>query len=153
KSSFFQNQYIGEMNTLLFKAGNKINIATRTYEDIPDHPELDGLDIANVGDLLQLGKYSTGIHVFFLRSLSPMRVQGYAPNPGPAGSAGTRQSGIVIALDTLCYRDWRAVARITMHEIGRYMGLYHNVELEVAHHPLWRDQIDDNDAEDPRNNL
>jgi hypothetical protein len=153
KAPFFQNQYIGEMNTLLFKAGNKITIATRTYEDIPDHPELDGLDIANVGDLLQLGKYSTGINIFFVRSLSPVGLQAYGPNPGPAGIAGTRQSGIVIALDTLCYRDWHALARITMHEIGRYMGLYHNVELEVAQHPLWRDQIDDNDAEDPRNNL
>ncbi|HSR98232.1 MAG TPA: hypothetical protein VLM79_14335 [Kofleriaceae bacterium] len=153
KSAFFQDQYIGEMRTLLFKDGKTITIDTRTYEDITDHPELDGLDIANVGDLLQLGKYSTGINIFFVRSLSPMGLQAYGPNPGPAGIAGTRQSGIVIALDTLCYRNWQAVARITMPEIGRYMGLYHNVEPEVARHPLWRDQIDDNDAEDPRNNL
>ena len=153
KSGFFQNQYIGEMNTLLFKAGDQINIGTKTYEDIPDHPELDGLDIANVGDLLQLGKYATGINIFFVRSLSPIGLQAYGPNPGPAGIANTRQSGIVIALETACYRDWQVLARITMHEIGRYMGLYHNVELEVAQHPLWRDQIDDNDVEDPRNNL
>jgi hypothetical protein len=153
KLSFLQKQYIREINTLLYKTGNKIMTGNRTYEDIPDHPELDGPDIANIGDLLQLGKYSNGINIFFVRSLSPMGLQAYAPNPGPAGVAGTRQSGIVIALDTLCYRNWQGLARITMHEIGRYMGLYHNVELEVAQHPLWRDQIDDNDAEDPHNNL
>jgi hypothetical protein len=40
-----------------------------------------------------------------------------------------------------------------MHEIGRYMGLYHNVEIGVAQHPLWRDQINDNDTDDPHTNL
>jgi hypothetical protein len=29
-------------------------------------------------------------------------------------------------MDTLCYRDWHALARITAHSLGRQMGLYHN---------------------------
>jgi hypothetical protein len=152
---YFQDQYVGELRTILFKAGNDggIGIDQRTYEDIPDHPELDGLDVAEAGDLFRLGKYATGINIFFVRSLSPIGLQAYGPNPGPAGLAGTRQSGIVVALDTLCYRDWQVLARITAHEIARYMGLYHNVELEVAQHPAWRDLINDNDNNDPRDNL
>ena len=34
------------------------------------------------------------------------------------------------------------LARLTAHEIGRYMGLSHNVEVD----PRWRDGIDDSDA-------
>ena len=93
--------------------------------------------------VLKLGKYATGINVFFVRSLSPAGIQAYAPNPGPAGVAGSRQSGIVIGLDTLCYRSWDQLARLTTHELARYMGLYHNVELATTTHPAWRDQIDD----------
>jgi hypothetical protein len=153
KTPTFQNLYIGEIFTLLFRSGVGVGIGNRTYDDIPDHPELDGLDVADAGDLFRLGKFATGINIFFVRSLSPIGIQAYGPNPGPAGLAGTRQSGIVIALDTLCYRDWQVLARITAHEIARYMGLYHNVELEVAQHPSWRDLILDNDIDDPRNNL
>jgi hypothetical protein len=152
-ATFFQDVYIGEIFTILFRSRVAITIGDRTYDDIPDHPELDGLDVADAGDLFRLGKFSTGINIFFVRSLSPVGLQAYGPNPGPAGLAGTRQSGIAIALDTLCYRDWQVLARITAHEIARYMGLYHNVELEVAQHPSWRDLILDNDIEDPRNNL
>lgn len=153
---YFQDQFVGELRTILFRAGaggGGIGIDDRTYDDIPDHPELDGLDVAEAGDLFRLGKFATGINIFFVRSLSPVGLQAYGPNPGPAGLAGTRQSGIAVALDTLCYRDWQVLARITAHEIARYMGLYHNVELEVAQHPAWRDLINDNDVDDPRNNL
>jgi hypothetical protein len=152
-ASFFQDLYIGEIFTLLFRSTVGIKMGNRTYDDIPDHPELDGLDIADAGDLFRLGKFATGINIFFVRSLSPVGLQAYGPNPGPAGLAGTRQSGIAIALDTLCYRTWKDLARITAHEIARYMGLYHNVELDVAQHPSWRDLIFDNDLDDPRSNL
>ena len=36
---------------------------------------------------------------------------------------------IVIGLDTLCFRSWQQLARLTAHEIARYMGLSHNIEL------------------------
>jgi hypothetical protein len=139
----FQNDFLGEIRTLFTRA--QIGISDASYTDILDHPALDGLDLSHVGDLLKLGTYSTGINVFFVRSLSPAGVLAYAPNPGPAGLAGTQGSGIVIGLDELCYRDWTQLARLTAHELGRYMGLYHNVELGFANHPTWRDQIDGDD--------
>ncbi len=149
RAAVFQTNYLGELHQLIANAG--LSLGATTYDAITDHPELDGLDIAAAGSLFALGRFSTGINVFFVRSLSPAGVQAFGPNPGPAGLAGTRQSGIVISLDTLCYRDWSAVARLTAHELARYMGLYHNVELETAQHPTWRDPIDDSD--DSSNNL
>jgi hypothetical protein len=148
--------YLADLRTTFFRPtalATTLVFNDFTYDDILDHAELDSLDVADVGNLLRLGKYSTGINVFFVRSLSPIGIQAFGPNPGPAGLAGTRQSGIVIGLDTLCYRDWSVLARITAHEMARYMGLYHNVELEVQQHPTWRDQISGDDFDDPRNNL
>jgi hypothetical protein len=149
--AFFKYTYLDELRAVFTRAA--LAIGTVTYEDVTDRPALDGLDIADVGELLKLGKYATGINVFFVRSLSPIGLQAFAPNPGPAGVAGTPQSGIVIGLDTLCYRDWTAVARLTAHELARYMGLYHNVEIDTAAHPSWSDQIDDDDLGAPSSNL
>jgi hypothetical protein len=148
---FFQGAYLDELRAVFAGAG--LVLGTLTFEDIRDRPKLDTLDLADTGELLSLGKYKTGINVFFVRSLAPIGLQAFSPNPGPAGVAGTRQSGIVIGLDTLCYRDWTKVARITAHEIARYMGLYHNVELKLARDITWRDLINDNDADAPSNNL
>lgn len=142
-AQFFQIDYLGELRGIIADAG--LTLGPPTYDDIREHPELDGLDVAGVGSLLTLGKFATGINVFFVRSLSPVGLQAFGPNPGPAGLGGTRQSGIVIGLDTLCYRSWPALARLTAHELARYMGLYHNVEPETAQHPTWRDQIIDSD--------
>jgi hypothetical protein len=141
-ATMFQD-YVVRLMSMLKAAG--LTPGHTTYDDVIDHPELDGLDVANVGELLALGKFATGINVFFVRSLSPIGIQAAGPNPGPAGLAGTPQSGIVIGLDTLCYRNWSELARLTMHEIARYMGLYHNVELDTVQHQSWRDPIHDSD--------
>lgn len=146
---FFQNEYLGELRTII--AGGGIALGESTFDDITGHADLTGLDVADVGSLLSLGTHDAGIDVFFVRTLSPAGLQAYAPNPGPAGIGGTKQSGIVIGIDTLCYRSWGNLARLTAHEIGRYMGLFHNVELEVGAHPTWRDPIADSD--DSSNNL
>ncbi len=119
-----------------------ISITTVTYDDIHDHPDLDGLDVSNAGALLALGKYDHGINVFFVRSMSPVGLQGFAPGPGPAGLAKTRGSGIVIGVDTLCYRSWQDLARLTAHEIARYMGLQRNIEPDAR----WQDQISDSNT-------
>jgi len=148
-AGYFQQDYLGELRTVFDSAG--LEIGATSYQDVLDHPELDGLAVADVGSLLRLGTFTTGINVFFVRSLSPMGLQAFGPNPGPAGLGGTAQSGIVIALDTLCYRSWTALARLTAHELARYMGLSHNVELETAQHSSWRDPISDSD--DSSNNL
>ncbi|MGE5187232.1 MAG: hypothetical protein ACM31C_34525, partial [Acidobacteriota bacterium] len=120
-----------------------ITLGTITYEDLADHPDLDGLDIADAPSLLALGTHSDGVNVYFVRTLRPVGLQAYGPNPGPAGLAGTRQSGVIVSLDTLCYLpgQWTDVARLTAHALARYMGLYDNVDLD-GH----LDPIDDSDT-------
>ncbi len=145
---FFRSDYLGELRTIF--AGGGVSLGVSTFDDIISH-DLDGLDVNDVGSLLALGKHDTGIDVFFVRTLSPAGLQAFGPNPGPAGIGGTKQSGIVIGVDTLCYRSWNTLARLTAHEVARYMGLSHNIELEVAQHPSWRDPIADSD--DSSNNL
>jgi hypothetical protein len=148
-ASYFQADYLTELRAIF--AGGGLALGVPTYEDVTNHPDLDGLSVENAGSLLALGARDTGINVFFVRTLSPVGLQGFGPNPGPAGVGGTRQSGIIVPVDTLCYRSWPQLARLTAHEIARYMGLYHNVELEVGAHPTWRDPIEDSD--DSLNNL
>jgi hypothetical protein len=148
--TFFQNDFIGYLRTIFAHGG--IALGSIDYTDVVDHPDLDGLDVVDAGSLLALGKSAVGVNVFFVRTLSPVGLQAFGPNPGPAGLGGTRQSGIVIGIDTLCYRSWTQLARVTAHELARYMGLHHNVELATdSNHVHWRDQIEDSD--DSENNL
>jgi hypothetical protein len=127
-AEFFQSTFMTQLRTIFAQGG--IALGETTYEDIKDHPDLDGLDIVNASSLAALGKHATGINVFFVRTLSPVGLQGIGPNPGPAGLANTRQSGIVVGVDTLCYRSWTQLARITAHEIALYMGLYNNIVVD-----------------------
>jgi hypothetical protein len=130
-AAFFQNDFLGMARQVFAHGG--IALGTLTYEDLRDHPDLDGLDIANAPALLSLGAHDVGVNVFFVRSLSPIGLQAFGPTPGPAGLGKTSQSGVIVSLDTLCYRSWAEVARLTAHEIARYMGLYDNVELDETH--------------------
>ncbi|MGE0867768.1 MAG: hypothetical protein AB7P03_04340 [Kofleriaceae bacterium] len=145
---YFQSDYLGALRTIL--AGGGIVLGTSTYENVTDHPDLDGLSIDAAGSLLSLGSHAGGINVFFVRTLSPVGLQAFAPNPGPAQQPNSRQSGIIVSVDTLCYRSWAQLARLTAHELARYMGLYHNVEIESTTpdtpHPTWRDQLPDTDG-------
>jgi hypothetical protein len=142
----FQEDFVGELRAI-FAAGG-IALGNLSYADVKDRPDLDGLDVTDAGELLALGSSVTGVNVFFVRTLSPVGLQGFAPGPGPAGLAHTPQSGIVIGLDTLCFRSWRQLARLTAHELGRYMGLSHNVELPTDEmgNPLYADPIEDSDT-------
>ena len=137
-ASYFQSDFLGELRTIFAHGG--VTLGTMTYEDLRDHPDLDGLDIADAPSLLALGAHTVGVNVFFVRTLRPVGLQAFGPNPGPAGLAGTAQSGIVVGLDTLCYKSWKDLARLTAHELARYMGLYDNIDLDG--HP---DPIDDSD--------
>jgi hypothetical protein len=130
-ATFFQDGFLKELRGEFEHAG--ISLGTTTYEDLRSHPELDGLDVADAGALMSLGAHAGGINVFFVRSLSPVGLQAISPNPGPAGVGGTRQSGVIISLDTLCYRQWSQLARLTAHELARYMGLYDNIDLDGVH--------------------
>ena len=137
---FFQTDFLASMRSIFSSGG--VAMGTLTYEDLLDSPDLDGLDIANAGELLKLGTHPLGVNVFFVRSISPGGLQAYGPNPGPAGLPKTAQSGVIVALDSLCYREWNDVARVTAHEVARYMGLYDNVEID----PSQTDPISDSDT-------
>ncbi|CAN5852629.1 hypothetical protein BH11MYX2_BH11MYX2_01310 [soil metagenome] len=153
-ASYFQTQYLAELRSIIASAN--LSIGDITYDDVPDHHDLDTLAVEDAPALFSLGTHARGVEIYFVRALSPVGIQAYGPNPGPGGVAGTRQSGIAIGIDTLCYQkpgqEWQKLARLTAHEIARYMGLYHNVELEAddGEHDAWRDGIDDTDA-DPDN--
>jgi hypothetical protein len=146
-AAFFQTDFLDMLRGLFASGG--VPLGAITYEDLRDHPDLDGLDQANAPALLALGSHAVGVNVFFVRTLSPVGLQAIGPSPGPAGLANTRQSGIVIGVDTLCYRSWQDLARLTAHEVARYMGLYDNVEIDPTH----TDPIRDNDDEDASTNL
>jgi hypothetical protein len=139
----FQALYLRDLRATLSSAG--IAVGQLTYDDLLDHPDLDGLDAADAPALLALGTATTGIDVFFVRTLSPTGLQALGPAPGPA-LPGTRDSGVVIAVDTLCYRSWTQLARLTAHELARYLGLSNNVEAGQDHHPSWQDPIEDSDT-------
>jgi hypothetical protein len=137
---FFQTDFLVAMRSIFSSGG--VALGTLTYEDLLDSPDLDGLDIANAGELLKLGTHPIGVNVFFVRSISPGGLQAYGPNPGPAGLPKTAQSGVIVALDSLCYREWTDVARVTAHEVARFMGLYDNVEIDQSQ----TDPISDSDT-------
>ena len=134
----FQQDYLNTLRSI-FKESGSITLGEITYEDV-NRPELAGLEITRAGELLALGRHDRGINVFFVRNLSPVGVQAFGPNPGPAGLGGTARSGVIVGVDTLCYRSWRQLARLTAHEIARYMGLYRNIDLAGQ-----RDGIADSD--------
>lgn len=136
--AFFQSDYLDSLRSI-FKDSASITVGDVTYEDLA-RPELDGLEVVGASALLRLGAHPRGIDVFFVRNLSPVGIQAFGPNPGPGGLAGTARSGIAIGVDALCYRSWRQLARLTAHEIARYMGLYQNVEIGGQ-----TDAIDDTD--------
>jgi hypothetical protein len=139
-SNDFQTRYLGTIESIFHGIMQPGDI---TYEDAPGHPDLDGLDVSDASALLALGAHPTGVNVFVVRSLSPAGIQMFGPSPGPATLAGTTQSGIVVGLDTLCYRSWEQLGQLTAHELARYMGLYNNVEVA---NPGETDPIADSDT-------
>ena len=104
-----------------------VRLGTVTYRDILGRGDLDSVGREGLGDLLELSTEPTGISVFLVRSMEPVGVQALiGGQPGPPRTPGTRASGIAVSMDTLCYRDWHVLARITAHSLARQMGLYYN---------------------------
>jgi hypothetical protein len=133
----FQDEFVGELNLIFARAGIVLARGEITYEDILDRPDLDGLEASQLGTLLSLSTHPTGVSVFFTRTLSPAGLQGMVGGPPiPPRRAGTQASGVAIGLDTLCYRDWRVVARNTAHVIARGMGLHRSIEPDGHVDPI-----------------
>lgn len=137
-SAQFQS-FVGEIDGIMGPSG--IRLGTVTYTDVRGRGDLDSVSRERLGDLLSLATEPTGISVFLVRSTEPVGVQAMiGGQPGPPRTAGTRASGVAVSMDTLCYRDWHALARITAHAMSRQMGLYYNRAPDGA-----EDTISDSD--------
>jgi hypothetical protein len=133
----FQNVYLRELNLIFAKAGIVFDREQADYVDLPDRPDLDGLDQSRLGQLLSLSTQKGGIDVYFVRSISPAGLQALAGGPPvPPATPGTHASGVAIAADTLCYASWETLARITAHEIARALGLSRSIEPDRYVDPI-----------------
>lgn len=122
----FQQHYLGSIETI-FRAAN-INLGEVTYTDIEElvedgRPDLDILDAADAHKLFAIPERKGGVSIFLVRSLPDSQQLLTNGTPG-APIPGTGASGIAIAADALCYRDWEQLARQTAHGIARHMGLF-----------------------------
>ena len=139
-SNVFQTIFLSSVQTLLDTAGVSLNNVT--YDDLVGHPDLDALESVDLSSLLSLGEDRSGVNVFFVRSIAPAGMQAIVDGtPGSPRKAGAGPGGVVIGIDTLCYRDWTRMAHITAHAIARHMGLYRNREPDGG-----LDPISDSDA-------
>ena len=140
-------EFLDELDSIFAPAGVILDLSAATYTDITGRGDLDGLDESRLDALLALSSHEGGVHVFFVRSISPAGIEGLVGGPPvPPGRPATRSSGVAIATDTLCYADWTYLARTTAHEIARGLGLQRSVEPDG-----YDDQIDDSTYE--TNNL
>ena len=140
-SARFQG-YIAAIDAILEPAG--VRVGEVTYRDIVDRGDLDAIRRDQLGDLLELSTGESGINLFLVRSISPVGVQALVGGtPGPPRRPGTPASGVVIAVDTLCYRSWEVLARVTAHALARHMGLFFNRAPDGA-----LDTIPDSDEAD-----
>lgn len=119
--------YLADALAILGQAG--IELGEVTYHDITDRPELDALSASDLPSLLQLSTTDTGLNLFLVRSIEPGGIQVLSGGtPGAPRSPGSRTAGIAVSMDTLCYRTWPQLARVTAHAMARQMGLFRNRE-------------------------
>jgi hypothetical protein len=123
----FQDEFMAKLRVIFARAG--IALSAATYDDLPLVPQFDGLDAADLPDLLRLASHRGGVNVFFVRTIAPVGLQilvGGDKNPGDP-NLGPR-AGVAVSIDSMCYRDWADLGRLAAHAIARQMGLFRNVE-------------------------
>jgi hypothetical protein len=138
---------LSELGTILGRVG--IGIGTIEYLEITGadatrYSVIDSSDgpTSEMAELLRLSASRTNeaVNVFLVRGISSGAGEsggialGVAGGiPGPPGVHGTMHSGVVVSFDTMVVgTDHRVVAQIMAHEIGHYLGLFHNRERERA---------------------
>lgn len=130
----FQDVYLAEFEDILAQAN--IDTGIIRYHDV-DRADLDGLVGNDINDLLRLAENDSGVAIFFVRSLEPSGVQALIGGvPGPPLSPRTSASGIAISADTLCYRSWTKLARVTAHSAATQMGLWNNRDPDGIPDPI-----------------
>jgi hypothetical protein len=143
-SPLFQDDYLVQLRSLFAMAG--VTVGKVTYTDLRNHADLDGVRLSTARELLSLSTLDPGISVFFARSITPAGILAFAGGTPGDSSAGSPIGGLVLSLDTLCFRTPDHLARLTVHAAARSMGLSHNITLDGN-----LDPIADSDGE--RDNL
>jgi hypothetical protein len=122
-----------------------ITLGTIRYFDLSDPggtlSVLDSTDgpTSELSQLLALGADRTedGVDVFFVRGIADDRSGGITLGiaggiPGPANVHGTIHSGVAVSFDARIVGSGtdgaRNIAQIMAHEMGHYVGLFHNRE-------------------------
>ncbi len=133
-SNPFQEKYLKSLKAIL--RNGDLQIGQVTYTDI-DRADLDGIVPGKLGSLFERSTNPSGIAIFLVRSLSPDGVLAQSGGtPGPPRSPGTPSSGVAISMDTLCYRSWESLARITGHSVAGQMGLWNNRDPQGILDPI-----------------
>lgn len=104
------------------------------YFDVPEEASAAYgiVDIADgeMEELLTYGDAADGnaVDVFYVRGITSPVLLGRSQLPGAAGVHGTRQSGLVVGYDVMFVGSAMNVGQTTAHELGHFLGLYHNTE-------------------------
>jgi hypothetical protein len=124
----------------IFKQSN-LRPGVETFHDVKE-PDLDILDGSTYDEMNRLFSLSKGmqgysINIFWVRKIQSNNggaysVLGIAGGiPGPVGMHGRAHSGVVISAEQACYdKEGTLSAGTVAHELGHYLGLYHNLEEE-----------------------
>lgn len=143
----FQQQFLPEL-ARIFELAN-IRLGQVTYTDLDgirpedQRHEYDVLQASQAGELFRQATTTTGVPIFFVRSIEPEGNQLLTGGTPGVPIPGTGASGIAVALDSLCYREWTELARQTAHGVARHMGLFRNREPDGL--PGHTDPITDSD--------
>ncbi|MFN7131515.1 MAG: hypothetical protein ACK4N5_05490 [Myxococcales bacterium] len=114
-----------------------ITIGTITYRDLPGNTfnSINTSDDAAMGNLFanSAGATNNAVNLFIVRSISPQGVLGVAGGiPGPPVH-GTANSGVVASLANRCNG---VLGHVLAHEVGHYLGLFHNLERDNRQDPI-----------------
>jgi len=135
RSASFQSDYLGEIKRIFAQA--TIPIGNVDYHDI-SRPDLDGIgNQAKLRELFALAQNKEGIAIFLVRSLEESGVQATQISiPGPPRTPQSASSGVAVSINTLCYRSWTDLARVSAHAIAAQMGLWDNRDPQGTPDPI-----------------
>lgn len=137
-SDVFQEEYLEEIHRIFSESDARIQFPeAAVYKDIK-RADLDGITSEErLRELFELATNEQGLAIFFVRSLPTDGVQTLGTTiPGPPRTPGGSSSGIAVSIDTLCYRSWETLARVTAHTMAGQMGLWNNRDPEGIADPI-----------------